>query len=352
MAKIEKLPSGTYRTRIYLGDVDGKKQVKSLTAPSKTELKAIVSQYKAEHRRPAGRSFSAATEAYLATSAAVLSPSTVRGYKSIARKLKDTKIYDMQVDNITRIDVQTCIDSLAAQKADITPPALRERGEHREGDKVSAKTIRNVYGFVTAVLAQYGITVKGVKLPQRIRHEIDVPEDKAMKELFATIRGTALEVPVMLAAIGGLRRGEICALTLDDLDGNVLHVHKSMVKNTEGKWVVKPPKTYGSDRYIELPDYLAGRIREQGYITRCTPSTLSDNHSRFLKRHGFPAYHLHSYRHYMVSALHAAGVPDSYIQQRGGWSTPYTMQAVYRHTLADRQKTAVDAANRHFEALL
>ena len=333
MAKPKKLPSGSYRIQIFLGkDPDGKSIRKSITAATAKECKVLAAQYEAEHRRPDRRTFSSAMEAYIASSAAVLSPSTLRGYKSVQR--------------------QEAIDTLAMQKTDKTPPALREKGVKRTGGRTSPKTIRNINGFISAVLASCGIYIKGVKLPQKVRSELEVPEDEIIKKLFQELKGTALEVPVMLAAIGGLRRGEICALTIDDLNGNILHVCKSMVKDPDGHWVVKPPKTYSSDRYVELPPYVADLIRSQGYVVRATPSTLSDNHARFLKRHGFPSYHLHGYRHYMVSALHAAGVPDSYIQQRGGWSTDHTMKAVYRHTLADRSAEAVRKANAHFESLL
>ena len=47
-------------------------------------------------------------------------------------------------------------------------------------------------------------------------------------------------------------------------------------------------------------------------------------------------YCFHSLRHYSASYLHAIGIPDAYIMERGGWSTPHVMQKVYRHALADR----------------
>jgi hypothetical protein len=53
----------------------------------------------------------------------------------------------------------------------------------------------------------------------------------------------------------------------------------------------------------------------------------------------------------MVSALHAAGVPDAYIMQRGGWSSDGVMKSVYRHTLADHDDKAVQATIAHFEEL-
>jgi integrase len=356
MPKIEKLPSGSFRMRITIGTTkEGKVVRKSITATTRKELKAKASLYKVQHpSAPADLTFARAVDLYIESSEATLSPSTIRGYRSVARKLCGLPLASMPLNSITKTDVQQAIDQLSTQTADKTPPALKgiDTGKDYSNSRISPKSVRNAYGLITAVLTRYDIVIKGVRLPQKVRSVITVPGDDDMKQILAAAKGTALEVPIMLAAIGGMRRGEICALKIEDLEGNVIHVSKSMVKDKDGSWVVKPPKTFGSDRYVELPSYVADLIRSQGYIVRCTPSTLSDNHARFLDRHGLPHIRFHDYRHHMVSALHAAGVPDHYIMQRGGWSSDYTMKNVYRHTLADHESEAVQAAITHFEGLL
>ena len=45
-----------------------------------------------------------------------------------------------------------------------------QRAVSDEAKKVSAKTIKNAYGLLTAVLKDYGVDVSGVKLPQRVKH--------------------------------------------------------------------------------------------------------------------------------------------------------------------------------------
>ena len=89
MAKPKKLPSGSYRIQIFLGKgPDGKPIRKSITAATAKECKVLAAQYESEHRKPDRRTFSSAMESYIASSAAVLSPSTIRGYKSVQRKLE------------------------------------------------------------------------------------------------------------------------------------------------------------------------------------------------------------------------------------------------------------------------
>ena len=70
-----------------------------------------------------------------------------------------------------------------------------------------------------------------------------------------------MELPVLLAAFGPMRRGEICALTSDDISGNVVHVCKNMVINENKKWIIKTPKSYAGDRYIDYHDFFAEKLK-------------------------------------------------------------------------------------------
>ena len=148
--------------------------------------------------------------------------------------------------------------------------------------------------------------------------------------------GTELEIPVLLGAYAGLRRGEIAALTIQDLDGDYLHISKDMVLDDYGEWITKAPKTLASNRTVLLPHYVAERIRQKGYITHLTPNNIT---KRFIKRQQSlgvePHYTFHSLRHFFASYLHAQNIPDAYVLRAGGWATPHVMQKVYRHALDD-----------------
>lgn len=343
MSRIEKLPSGTYRMRLYLGkDEAGRKIYKSLTAASRTELRALAAQYQSEHRTPSGITVRQAMQGYIDSSSAELSPSTIRGYKACMKAFEQyPRLMETKVDMLNKRDVQDVIDKMAVSTIQTGP----------QPHKIAPKTVKERFFFLSTALKRYDRKIDDIKLPKKVRTEIDVPDDDRMKQILSAAKGTDLEIPILLAAIGGLRRGEICALTLDDLDGDVLHVSKDMVRTPENTWVIKPPKTFASDRYIELPHKLAEMIRERG-LPQMNPNALTCRHRRFLKAHGLEHCRIHDYRHHMVSALHAAGISDAYIMQRGGWSTDHTMKTVYRHTLANHDKDAAAAANAHFEALL
>jgi integrase len=149
--------------------------------------------------------------------------------------------------------------------------------------------------------------------------------------------GTDLEVPVLLGAYAGLRRGEICALTISDLDGDYLRINKDMVLDDHGAWITKEPKTPASNRVVLLPHHVAERIRQKGYITHLKPNNIT---KRFLQRQASlgidSPYTFHSLRHFFASYLHSQQIPDAHIMRAGGWSTSsYVMQSVYRHALDD-----------------
>ncbi|MBP3296406.1 MAG: tyrosine-type recombinase/integrase, partial [Lachnospiraceae bacterium] len=57
----------------------------------------------------------------------------------------------------------------------------------------------------------------------------------------------------------------------------------------------------------------------------------------------------HDLRHYAASILHAIGVPDQYIMERGGWSTDGTLKAIYRNTLSDKSRQFSAKANDYFD---
>lgn len=341
MAKPKKR-GNSYRIQVYIGrDSNGKIISKSITAPTARECKALADQYKREHRRPSRTTVETVLKAFLDDGRATLAPGTVRGHIAYLKAWQRfPRIMNTAPDDLQASDIQQVINTMARE---LTP----------KGTVISAKTVKERYHFLAKALRRYHIDLSEIRLPAKARTEIDVPDDERMKQILEAARGTELEVPIMLAAIGGLRRGEICALKWPrDFSGNVIHIHSDMVIDENNQWVIKEiPKTFESNRYVEMPEYVIDLIREQGYVCDLHPNALTARHSRFLKRNGFPHSRFHDYRHHMASALHAAGVPDQYIIQRLGHSGDTTLKRVYRHTLADHERAAVEATLAHFNAL-
>ena len=168
------------------------------------------------------------------------------------------------------------------------------------------------------------------------------------------VRGTDLELPVLLAAFGPMRRGEICALRISDIKGNVIHVQRDLVLSPSKEWVEKPPKTLTSDRYITMPSHVMERIRaavpaKDGRLIDYNPNQLTDKFRRMLARNHIQAFRFHDLRHFCCSYLHGMGVPDIYIMQRSGHATSATLRQVYTHTLQDQSAIQTAAITKRHD---
>lgn len=336
MAKAKRLPSGNYRALVFdYVDDTGKRHYKSFTAPTAKEAQFLSAEYmlnkkisKKEERKTLGE----ALDAYICNRESVLSPRTITDYKR-TRKNDLQELMNIDIHDITQELVQAAINV--------------------DARKHSPKTVRNSHGLISAVLKEYRPDFAlNTALPQKIRPNLYVPSDNDIKRLLSEVSETDMELPILLAAFGPMRRGEICALTISNILGNIVHVCCNMVRTQDGGWVIRQPKTYAGDRYIDYPDFVAEKWQGiNGHVSTLTPNNITDRFTRILKRAGLPHFRFHDLRHYSASIQHALGIPDSYIMQRGGWGNDGVLKNVYRHTMSDRQKEMNAIANSHFEEL-
>lgn len=335
MATAKRLPSGSYRVQASV-TIDGKLVRKSFTDadPKKAEAAALNWQaYQEENSKPDNLTLSQAYERYIAAKENVLSPSTVLGYKNMHQNhLQD--IMHIKVDKLTAEQIQRSINLFAANH--------------------SPKSVRNCHGLLSAVLAMFRPNmILNTRLPQKQKHEIYIPTDSDIQKLMAAAKDTNYYLPILLAAFGGMREGEICALTSDDVKGNFITVNKSMVYTENKEWKLKPPKTYSSNRQVELPDFVIKALDGiEGKLVVFTPHSLSTGFKKLLTKNNLPLFRFHDLRHYYVSSLHALNVPDKYIMQQGGWSSNHIMQTVYNHALKDKQSEFSAKISNHFEKLV
>ena len=317
--KIEKLPSGSYRIRkMYRGQnytivTDYKPTQKEAIKLMADELDKI----KIDSQSQKHITFSKAAENYISVKQNVLSPSTIAGYNRISKAISDS-FKSLLISDVTIIDVQKEINDYSSGR--------------------SPKTVRNAHCFISAVLSMYRpeLSLK-TSLPQRVKHETYVPTNEEVRKVVEYAKGTEYEIAVLLAALG-LRRSEICALTIDDLQGSTLRINKALVENSDHGFTEKGTKTTDSAREIYLPDELSGLIRMRGYIYKGYPGNILKFLHRAQDALGIPRFKLHALRHYYASTAHAIGIPDSYIMQSGGWQSDNVLKNVYRHALDEEKE--------------
>ncbi len=337
--KATKLPSGSWRVRVYVGTEKvgshTKQKFKSFTVqdPSRAgrrECERLANEWIAEHKDPSSESVRSAIERYIDGKRSVLSPSTYRGYMTILRCHMEG-IGRKSLLNLTEEDVQDWINDM-----------------NDEG--LSPKTVHNAYGLLSTVLGEHDIHFH-VKLPQPVRPDLHVPSDAEIATIINYFKEHDKDMlyAVYLAAFGSLRRSEICALTADDIEGNVIHVRRACVRDVDGNIVTKTTKTVSSTRDVTMPEEIIKELPKEGKIVDMKPQQITDRFDVALKHMDLPHIRFHDLRHYTASIMHALGIPDVYIMQRGGWSSDATLKQIYRGAMDDYEKKFNDILMDHFK---
>lgn len=320
---IEKLPSGSYRIRqMYKGKtykftLDHK--------PTKKEAMLLVSEMLQDSTNVQSGTFEKYAKDYVENRRSVLSPSSIRTYeimiKMISESFNSTNLYD--------------IDQELVQK---------EINKYAEDH--SPKSVRSLHGFISTVLRVNRPSLKlSTTLPQKEVKKRYLPTQDDIKAILEAAKGTEDSVGFQLGILG-LRRGEVCALTIEDLNGHELSITKNLVYYDK-KWIVKSmPKTEASYRTIMLPDSLAEEIQKQGYIFKYSPKKLNKHLQEYQDRLNIPRFRFHDLRHYFASYAHSLGICDADIMAMGGWETDFVMKRVYREAMEDsRKESALKIAN-------
>ena len=337
MANAKKLPSGSYRCRVFDGRTDdGKPVYRSFTAPTKKQAEFLAAEYAAQKKnstpqRP-DRTLAECYARYIEIKSNTLSPTTVREYRHSARR-DFPELMPLKLSRITQEAVQGAVNVMSA--------------DH------SPKSVRNAHGLLSAVLRMFAPEITlNTRLPQPRRAEIHVPLESEIETLIRNITGTEMLKAVLLAAFGSLRRSEVCALTEDDIHGNIISVTKAMVWSDSREWILKQPKSKAGYREIKMPQFVIDRLipkKGEHRIVALVPTTITNFFARELSRAGLPHFRFHDLRHYQASILHAMGVPDKYIMERGGWKTDSTLKNIYQHTMSDRRSQIEDEIIERFE---
>ena len=319
---IEKLPSGNYRIR----------QMKnghsfSITLDHKPTIYEAEQLIK-EKSDTKNITFEKACRNYIDAKSNILSPSTIVAYESIMR-------------NTSRDLLKTKLPNLNNQ---ILQQEVNEYAAHH-----SAKSTRNFNGFIMSVVNFYALNIKSPYLPPKSPKTVFIPSEEQVKQIYDEIKGTKYEVAIILASMG-LRRSEICALTLNDLKGNTLTINKALVQDRNKKWVIKTTKTADSTRTIQVPDYVVNLIREQGYVYEGFPGQIYKTLTDIEKKLDIPHFSLHKMRHFFASYMHQLGYTDKQIQAFGGWKTDGVMKTVYQHEM-EMEKAKTSMSN-NFSSLI
>lgn len=333
--KAKKLPSGSWN--IYMM-VAGERI--SITAPTKKEAEQQAAAIKAGariERAPERMTLDEAISEYITSKAAVLSPATVRGYRT-TQKHRFSQLMQCDVHQITKAHVQ--------------------RAVNQEAQLVSAKTVANAYGLIRPVLKECGVDVFGVRLPQVVKPVKQYLQPEDIGKLIQAIEGDTCEVPILLAVWLGMRRSEILGLCWDcvDLDRSLIHVRRTVVPDEDNRWVLKEvAKNTYSQRTVDCPDYIMDKIRalprrKDGRLFGVNPETVRKHVHRACQRAGITDTTVHGLRHTNAAVMKTLGVDDRHAMERGGWACESTYRQTYSYVFESQKSAADTAINSFFSA--
>ena len=207
------------------------------------------------------------------------------------------------------------------------------------------------------------LSVTNTPKPKKYKGTIYGAEE--ILHLLEVAKDTVFEVPVALAAICGLRRGECMALTSEDVDfeNRTITINKQLVE-VDNQVMVTEPKSEDSNRLISAPQevfdiierriaYLEGNkgllqdeFADKGLLvcradgTPIRPSYFTKSFSLLLERHGLKSIRFHDLRHSCASLMLNSGVAMKTASQILGHSTIAITADLYTHVMEDAKKLA------------
>lgn len=201
----------------------------------------------------------------------------------------------------------------------------------------------------------------GVKLGSKEEYHPTVYDEKQFLQLLAKVVETDDEIPIVLGAGCGFRRGEIFGLRWKDINfkDNMITIEKTAVRFDKNIDKNKA-KNKTSQRTIVVPEYVIKtleRFRDEKdsinpndkIITKWMAGSYSGRFKKLLKESGMPHIRLHDLRHYNAVVMMNKGIPDKVAAERLGHADVQMLHKVYQHVLKDMDEKAADGINEMFK---
>lgn len=328
-----QLPSGAWTCRVRVGGQDI-----SVTRPTKAEAQAEAMAVKHGLKAPdtprVTMTLEAAYKAYIESRDGVLSPSTVAGYKRLQRNTFQ-RLMPMQLSSITSEHIQREISAMV-----------------REGK--SPKYVANAEGLLSSVLKQAMPEKQfNLHLPTKRKPNLRQPDDKEVGAIMAAFRGSAVELPVLMALWMGMRLSEILGARHEDIDGGKLHICRAVVLDENNQPAEKDSaKTYAGDRWVSVPGYIAQLIaatgRDSGPLVTFSGAAIYKRFVRTLDQAGIPRCRFHDLRHINAAVMVRLGVDSKYAQERNGWASDRMYKQVYAYAMSDQMAAINESIDGYF----
>lgn len=262
----------------------------------------------------------------------ILSPSTIRNYRGIARNRFQEAYKASLADDI---DWQGIIN--------------------REAKEVSPKTLSNAFAVICSVYRNYGLEPPNVTLPTIISKERPYLLPNQIPIFLDAVIGKPCEMSALLA-LHSLRRSEILALTRDKISDDIIHVEGAVVYDDNNERVFKAKnKNATSMRTIpimipRLKELVDGVPQDEPLIT-IAPNTMRKQINRVCKDAGLPEVGVHGLRHSFASLAYHIGLPERECMEIGGWADRTTMHKIYTHIGTATRQQSINKMSEFYKSI-
>ena len=251
---------------------------------------------------------------YISSVDSVLSPSTIKSYKSY----RNNRFQNYIKIDISKINFQRMVNE--------------------EAKEVKPKTLANAWRLVTASLRHAKFDIPQVNLPMIPHAERPWLDYQQIEIFLQAIRGEKCELAALLA-LNGLRRSELLHLTDADVDVDkgLIYVRGASVYNDKGQFVNKETnKNATSARivHIVIPRLTELLRCKTGVLITTKPNTTYVQVNRICRDVGLPEIGVHGLRHSYVSLGRHLKMDALTIKREGGWADLDTVNKIYTHLAA------------------
>lgn len=372
-----KLKNGKWRAAIVISLPDGTKKRIYRQFRTRREADEWLTKMKADIQagRPvlcSDQTFGEYMEKwYKKYGSVAIRDSTKTNYLGYLRHIQRHKVKDIKLMHLTTDDLQEFV------------VFLQYNGQLDTGQPLSAKTLHNIFNMIHKALEHavgrqliYHNPSDFVQLPKVKQPDIKVLSEDEIRKFVAAMDGDSLQIALVLMLFCGLRLGECCALTHDDVrcenDIYYLNISKSLnrVTNFEAKdgepktlLRIQETKTSKGKRQVPILPEVAEKIlahiqwqKEQAtksygmyedtpYLVAnelghyLDPGTVRKKLKSVAENLGIQNFHPHCLRHTYASQAVKAGVPLPYLSDiLGHESTSFTAKVYISLDLEGRAK--------------
>lgn len=298
-----------------------------------------------------------------------IKPTTFEKYEGLYRLyVKNSDIYSIKIADVKALQIQRYYNKLF------------ENGKSKNLINNLNKLLKQFLNYTVdeGYLNKNPCLGKKIVIPgeKKLKEEVQHFTDDELKILISSLEGNVYKELILIALGTGLRRGELLALTWNDVDlkNCNIKVNKSLSKvyliaadgSKERKQIIQVPKTKGSIREVSFPDNLVSafnnlKLKQKRYKLKCGASyeesdyifttssgslidvtNLSHAWENILKKAKLPHKKFHALRHTFATILFQNEVSLKTVSKLLGHSSIDITGNTYTHVIPKEKSNAVE----------